>query len=199
MHHIMIDLETWGVRPGCAIRSIGAVEFEVDGRTGDSFYRNVDQRSCEVIGLTIDPETRDWWARQPSDVQAILNKNPEPIRKVAREFYDWFRSCGPADRTRVWAHGASFDPPIWQKAVESGGGAVPWSYFNIRDTRTLYDMVMLDVRDMARDGQAHSALDDCLFQVRCVAAAYQRFDLKSKAYLETVTRRPEPAAPDVFG
>ena len=25
MSHIMVDLETWGVRPGCALRSIGAV------------------------------------------------------------------------------------------------------------------------------------------------------------------------------
>lgn len=202
MHHVMLDLETYGVRPGCIVRSIGAVEFEIDGRTGDQFYRNIEQRSCEMVGLTMDPETRAWWARQPGDVQAILKKDPKPLREVANDFYKWFRGIGPGDRVRVWAHGASFDGPIWQAAAEAAGGATPWAHWNLRDTRTLYDVSLLDPRDMQRDGKAHSALDDCLFQIRCVANAYQRIELKSSDYLmglkgREVTRK-QPPEEDVF-
>ena len=197
MHHVMLDLETFGVRPGAVIRSIGAVEFEVDGRLGDTFYRNIDQRSCEVLGLTIDPETRDWWARQPGDVQAILKKDPQPLRAVATDFYKWFRGCG-GQAVRVWSHGAAFDTVLWQAAVEAGGGAVPWPHWQVRDTRTLFDMTLLDIRDIDRDGKAHSALDDAIFQVKCVVAAYQRFDLKSTAYLREVAKTAPPAT-DVFG
>jgi len=202
MHHIMLDLETFGVRPGCVIRSIGAVEFEIDGTTGDRFYANIDQRSCEVVGLTIDQKTADWWRQQPAAVQALLTKDPQPLRTVVRDFYHWFRGKGPADRTRLWAHGAAFDPVIWQAACEAVGlEGVPWSYFNVRDTRTLFDFTLFDVRDMERDTSPHSALDDCLFQVKCVAAAYQRFELKPADYLRGIKDRAEPKQPpkaDVF-
>jgi hypothetical protein len=205
MHHVMLDLETFGVRPGCVIRSIGAVEFEIDGKTGDTFYANIEPRSCEVVGLTIDPKTRDWWLQQPGAVQAIFKKDPQTLRAVVRDFYGWFRSKGPADKIRVWAHGAAFDPPIWQAAAEAVGlDGVPWSYWNVRDTRTLYDFTLFDVRDMERDSLPHSALDDCLFQVKCVAAAYQRFELKTpgQTYPPPLDKQvlPNPKKPitDVF-
>jgi hypothetical protein len=196
MHHVMLDLETYGVRPGSIVRSIGAVEFEIDGTTGDRFYRNIEQRSCEVAGLTIDPETKAWWATQPGDVQALLKKDPRPLREVAADFWHWFRGVG-GDRVRMWSHGASFDGPIWQAAVEAAGGAVPWAHWNTRDTRTLYDIALFDVRDMERDSKAHSALDDCLFQIKCVAAAYQRINLKGSDYLKAIKPRTPPEE-DVF-
>ena len=31
MSDVMLDLETWGTRPGCAIRSIGACVFNPNG------------------------------------------------------------------------------------------------------------------------------------------------------------------------
>src|SRR6185295_14509047 len=130
MHHVMLDLETFGVRPGSVIRSIAAVEFEVDGRTGDRFYRNVDRRSCEIAGLTIDPETVAWWRTQPAEVEALLRKDPRPLVEVARDFYKWFNGIGPANRMRLWSHGASFDGPLWQAAAEAAGGAVPWAHWN---------------------------------------------------------------------
>ena len=195
MHHIMLDLETFGVRPGCVIRSIGAVEFEIDGATGDTFYRNIEQRSCEIVGLTVDPRTRDWGLQQPHEVQEILKKDQQPLRQVVGDFDKWFWSKGPADKTRVWAHGASFDPVLWQAACAACGlEGVPWSYWNVRDTRTLFDFTLFDVRDMERDGKAHSALDDCLFQVKCVAKAYQRFELKGT---DPARAAPKPIA-DVF-
>jgi hypothetical protein len=182
MHNVMLDLETFGVRPGCVIRSIGAVEFEIDGAIGDTFYRNIEPHSCEVAGLTVDPETRAWWSRQPGDVQAILKKDQKPLRDVANDFYKWFGSVGPHDKTRVWSHGAAFDSVLWQAAAEAVGSAVPWSYWNIRDDRTVHELAAFDIRDVFRDGNAHSALDDALFQVRCLAAAWRRITIRADVF-----------------
>ena len=41
---VMVDLETWGTKPGCAIISIGAVSFGPDG-LGEEFYTALD-RDC---------------------------------------------------------------------------------------------------------------------------------------------------------
>lgn len=62
LNHCMLDLETFGTKPGSVIRSIGAVMFDLDGRTGPEFYRNIDEESCVKAGLTYDPSTVSWWA-----------------------------------------------------------------------------------------------------------------------------------------
>ncbi len=62
MNHLMLDLETWGTAPGSALRSIGAVFFDLDGKTGETFYRNIDKQSCLDAGLKIDPATVSWWS-----------------------------------------------------------------------------------------------------------------------------------------
>jgi hypothetical protein len=164
------------------IRSIGAIEFELDGAVGDKFYANIDLPSCTVVGLTVDPKTRDWWLQQPGDVQAILKTNQQQLRAVVSDFHRWFSSVGPSDKTRVWSHGAAFDLPIWQAAAEAVGSAVPWSYWNIRDDRTVHDLAAFDIRDVFRDGAAHSALDDALFQVRCLAAAWRRITIRADVF-----------------
>ena len=73
MRHVMLDLETLGKLPGCAILSIGAVYFELEtGRLGDEFYLNVDPASCTRAGLTIDGETLGWWMQQEAAAWAAV-------------------------------------------------------------------------------------------------------------------------------
>lgn len=68
MNHCMIDLETMGTSPGCAIASIGAVIFDPerphDGSTAPEFYAVVDLASCQSVGLTMDAGTVYWWLTQ---------------------------------------------------------------------------------------------------------------------------------------
>ncbi len=59
MKHVMIDLETMGNKPGCAILSLGAVDFGQDKDKrwlmGDkTFYRELNLQSCIDAGLHID-------------------------------------------------------------------------------------------------------------------------------------------------
>lgn len=63
MRNVMIDLETFGTRPGSVIVSIGAVEFSMDG-IGEAYYRAIDVASSLLAGLTIDEITVKWWREQ---------------------------------------------------------------------------------------------------------------------------------------
>ncbi|MGO3930827.1 3'-5' exonuclease [Rhodopseudomonas pseudopalustris] len=166
----MIDLETFGTRPGCVIRSIGAVQFDLDGNTGATFYRNISKQSCLDVGLVVDPATERWWAEQAPAAQRALSNDQRPLREVAEEFRAWFT----ANAEFAWGHGASFDPPLWEAACVAAKALVPWKFWNVRDTRTVYHVFNFETRDLRRRGVHHNALDDAIYQVDCVAAALKK-------------------------
>ena len=172
MVDIMLDLETWGTRPGCAIRSVGAVAFDRrGGDLGGEFYRNVDTWSCLDAGLRVDPKTRAWWRQQSDEARAALEADKVELLIVATGFHDWLAKHGTPC---VWSQGASFDLPIWEAAALAVGIAVPWRFWNHRDTRTAYDLAGLDHRALPRGGVAHSALDDAKHQARLVQEAVKK-------------------------
>ena len=185
MTHVMIDLETWGLVPGCAVRSIGAVAFDPRGARGATFYENI--ATDDSLGLTRDPDTVRWWAEQSDAARAALLVNQQPLARVVNQLHLWLDEQRP---THVWSHGASFDLPIWQVAASKLGARVPWDHRAVRDTRTLFEIAGLDVRTVPQVGTSHNALDDACFQADCVIAAYRLLDAKT-------AERPsgEPAFP----
>lgn len=168
MKHVMLDLETWGLAPGSALRNLGAVEFELDGRMGQTFYRNIDRQSCVDAWLRIDLATEKWWASQSTAAKTQLEANQRPIAEVLGEFFQWFTTTGAQC---VWAQGAAFDPVLVECAAGLCQLRVPWKFWNVRDTRTVYDLFGFDPRNVIRSGTAHNARDDARYQVQCVAAA----------------------------
>lgn len=174
MKHVMLDLETMGTRPGSVILSIGAVFFDLNGATGETFYRNISGKSCIDAGLKVDPKTREWWSRQSAEARAAVTTDQRPLDQVATDFSNWFRARGGVF---VWGQGASFDPPLWEAASEATGRSAPWRFWNIRDTRTVYDVFGFDAKSFPRDGTYHNALDDALHQVKCVAAALSKHNV----------------------
>lgn len=168
--HVMLDLETMGTRPGCVVRSIGAVAFHLTGEILDEFYCNIDWASCVLAGLTVDNKTVEWWARQSEHARASLDRDAIPLLEACRAFHAWCRKVG---LTRVWGHGANFDPPVWEAACLAAGVSVPWKYSQVRDTRTMFDLCGYDFSGFAREGTHHHALDDARNQARYLAKAWQ--------------------------
>lgn len=165
--HIMLDLETFGTKPGSVLRSIGAVAFDLSGKTGVEFYRNISEQSCLDAGLTKDQSTVDWWAQQSPESQTALLIDPQPLPTVVAEFHRWFSVNG----VYVWSHGANFDEPLWQAASRAVGQTPPWKFWNSRCTRTTYHIMNFDPRSVARQGTYHNALDDAKYQAQCVSIA----------------------------
>lgn len=181
--HVMLDLETWGIKPGAALRSIGAVVFGLSGGIGAEFYRNIDKHSCLAAGLHIDPETEKWWSRQSREAQAALDLDPRPLDEVAADFSNWFRAeVGEF----VWSQGANFDGVLWEHASLAVGRSVPWKFFNTRDTRTAYQICGFNPASMPRAGTYHNALDDAKHQARAIQTALGNAAKRSAAIAEVV-------------
>lgn len=176
MIHAMIDLETWGTAPGCVVRSIGAIAFNLE--TGVEFapwfYANISSQSCLDVGLKIDPETARWWEGQSDAARAVLEINPRPLAEVVHFFFCWYEELRVET---VWSHGLGFDVPVWEAAVRAldPTARVPWGYRDGRDTRTLFSLVP-DFRhdSISFEGEKHDALADARHQARLVVAAYKK-------------------------
>jgi len=170
MTHAMVDTETFGIEPGCAILSIGAVIFDPRGRGHiEPFYRTIDLVSCVMLGFDINSDTVDWWKKQSPEAQEALSVNTAHIKEVLAAFEKW---CIDNKVDRLWCHGATFDGPIITKAFQLVGMKAPYRYTQVRDTRTIYDMFGIDLTTIPRVGTHHNALDDAIFQVNAVQEAF---------------------------
>jgi DNA polymerase III epsilon subunit-like protein len=156
---VMIDLETLDVLPTATILTIGAVKFDpfgddVKNPTCEKFYVRVDVDSCDRIGCTISQSTLDWWANQS---QAAQNEAFDPANRIPIEdaLQQLYKFCWGAKR--VWSHGVGFDLIILENLFRKVGRSIPWSFWEARDTRTLYDIGINPNRPPVL---AHHALED---------------------------------------
>jgi hypothetical protein len=174
----MLDLETWGTKPGSALRSIGIVQF--DPRTagfGMEMYCNLDLEDQLKYGATQDKSTVDWWARQSEEAQAALMENQLPLKEAVHKVCEFFRKS----RCQfVWAQGSNFDPVLLEHTMSFINVNPPWRFYNTRDTRTAYGIAGYDTKRMPRQGTYHNALDDAKHQVRCVYKSYELLHGKSE-------------------
>ncbi len=170
--NVMLDLETWGTRPGCAIRSIGAIMFDPHtDELGATFYANISNDSCSQAGLHVDPKSAEWWGKQNPKAQEMLLTDQLTLTEAGERFDAWWRKNGGIF---VWSHGADFDAPVWAAAMHAVGREVPWKYSNARCTRTVYDIVGFNNYAVSRKGTYHNALDDARHQAICVQRAYAK-------------------------
>jgi len=166
---VMIDIETMGTTPGSAILSISAVMFGPSG-LGETFYAPIALASCTAAGLTIDPYTVAWWMKQSDAARAAaFRDDAEPLAAVLQQFTCWLELV---DAEKPWCQGANFDAPLLDAAYRACGMASPWKFWNVRDTRTLYELADVKV-DRAR-GVHHNALDDARAQAEAAVVALQR-------------------------
>lgn len=171
--HIMIDLETYGTKPGAAIRSIGAVEFNPYTLRdyGREFYQNICDDSCRQLGLDFDAETIKWWEEQGEKAQAALQDDKIPIKEVADAFRDWVQE---GHGVFIWCQGAAFDAVLWEAVCERLGVKEPWQFTNVRDTRTIYQVGKINTKAIKREGIYHHALHDAKHQALCVQSAFKK-------------------------
>lgn len=182
--HVMMDAETMGNRAGCAMVSLGAVEFDESGYFGRTFYRVIDLQSCLDQGLFVEGSTVNWWLKQGDEARQSILANPdgtkpESLNKVLLDFSDWLPRGA-----RLWAHGATFDPPIIEAAYKAAGLFLPWKFRDVRDTRTIYELAGVKID---RDPNTyHHALDDAKAQASGVQASWIKLKPKTPAETQAV-------------
>lgn len=167
MTAVMLDIETLGRSRGCAIVSIGAVEFGPDG-LGESFYRSVSLTSCEMVGLDVDAETVEWWLSQDDEARGEITGGIDLSNALA-EFTTFYRGAD-----EVWANAPAFDCEILEAAYEAVALAEPWSYDEERCHRTL--RAFPQAADVEPVGDAHNALDDAVYQAEVAYRTLNRLE-----------------------
>jgi len=159
----MVDLETLGRRAGCSILSIGATYFDAEGIASE-FYVVVSQASCEKAGLHTDPETLEWWEKQPEAARKVLEESRTGGMDLANAL-DLFGTF--IQGTKVWGNGSDFDNAILYACYAAVGKEVPWKFWDSRCYRTLKNL--FPAVKMTRQGTYHNALDDAKTQAEHAA------------------------------
>lgn len=189
---IMVDLETLGKKPGCAITAIGAVTFDrYQGRLGDTFYRVIDPVSSQNKGFTIDADTMIWWMNQSEEARRIYKKVDgnfiEHVSIVVDALNAFTAYCQTVNSKRrsIWGNGATFDISILEAAYDIMAVKMGWHYRDVRDVRTIVDSCPKILRDKIIDeckenfkGVKHNALDDAIYQAKYTSRIFQHMTWK---------------------
>ena len=171
---IHIDLETWGKKPGCAIRSIGASVWNntTGKRVPDAplLYVNVCKKSCFDKGLVFDADTVRWWEKQGNAAKAALEVDQVSLTQALTELRAWYRAVihTHGRHVSVWGNGKEFDVSILEACYAAIHQPAPWPFWASADVRTvvlLGQMLGIDVKGATEFvGTPHYALDDALHQ-----------------------------------
>ncbi len=167
----MVDLETLATSPDAVILTIGAVTFDpASNKIFDKLYYRVDVESCDRLGMTINDDTVEWWSKQSADVQteAFAEDNRVPIEEVIEKFHKFAWNCDA-----FWSHGATFDLVILDCYYRKLNKVPPWNFWQIRDTRTLFDLGYDP--EMPKEG-LHNALEDASRQAIGVQTIYRKLN-----------------------
>jgi hypothetical protein len=153
--HLMVDLETLATTPDAAILTLGAVLFDpYSSRIYDKMYMRVDLDSTTALGMKIDDNTIEWWSKQSAAAQeeAFSEDNRFSIQEVIEKFHKFAWNS-----EAFWSHGSIFDINILDTYYRALNKAPPWNFWQIRDTRTVFD---LGFDPELPKVTAHNALED---------------------------------------
>ena len=176
----MLDLETLSTRPDSVVVTMGAVKFDPFGAEVDTdrgFYVRVDVDEQLQLGRHVLDSTVEWWETQPEDVREEALGEGGRI-SLAEFTHQLNKFLVGADA--IWCQGPAFDIVILENLYRQLNTPIPWNYWQVRDSRTLFQ-VHGDPRAKERKG-AHNALIDCYYQARGVQDIYKQVGIKKREW-----------------
>lgn len=158
MADLMIDIETIGVAPAATILTIAAQSFDPfgNGHYPRHYYARISLESQE--DRTIDDSTLDWWATQPAVIreEAFNDEGRIPLAQALDELGKLIWNS-----KFLWCQGPTFDCTILEHAYKSYSKPLPWKYYMVRDSRTVFSLWP----DQPIPPTSHHALEDCRRQI----------------------------------
>jgi hypothetical protein len=156
--HLMIDLEGLATGPDTTILTIAAQAFDPFG-TGyydRHYYARVTLESQE--NRSIDNSTIEWWATQPEHAreEAFGEQDRIPLDQALDELGKliWHSKL-------IWSQGPTYDMNILEHAYKSYNKPLPWKYYMVRDSRTVFSLWP----EQPIPPTSHHALEDCRRQI----------------------------------
>ena len=154
---LMIDLEGLATGPDTTILTIAAQAFDPlgYGLFDQHYYTRVTLESQE--NRRIEQGTIDWWATQKeAQAEAFAEEDRIPLDQaldgLARLIWH---------SKRIWAQGPTYDMNILEHAYKSYHKPLPWKYYMVRDSRTVFSLWP----DQPIPPTSHHALEDCRRQI----------------------------------
>ena len=167
----MIDLEGLATGPDTTILTIAAQTFDPFG-TGwydKHYYARVTLESQE--NRAIDDGTIAWWSTQPDHAreEAFNEQDRIPLDQALDELAKmiWHSKL-------IWSQGPTYDMNILEHAYKSYNKPLPWKYFQVRDSRTVFSLWP----DQPIQSTSHHALEDCRRQIDMLQATLKHLDVK---------------------
>lgn len=170
---IMIDIESLSTDTDCVILEIGAVSFKRDGiGIVDSLVLRptIDEQTSQ-FNRKISNDTLQWWSNQdPSIVEEVLgDTNRISYQDCMEKLYKF---CW--NRNSIWSNGAAFDIVVMESAWKDLNMSIPWPYYSVRDTRTLYEVAGVSLKDKKyKTVTTHRAIQDAEHQAIVVQDAFR--------------------------
>jgi len=171
MADLMIDIEGLGTGPDTTILTIAAQSFDPLG-TGwydRHYYARVTLESQP--DRSIQQGTIDWWATQPTAAreEAFGETDRIPLDQALDELGKliWHSK-------RIWAQGPTYDMNILEHAYKSYNKPIPWQFYSVRDSRTVYSLWP----DLPRPPTSHHALEDCRRQIELLQKTLEHLNVK---------------------
>jgi hypothetical protein len=176
---IMIDMETLDTSPYCVILTIGVVRFDPygEGVSQKLELRPTIEDQTEIYNRVINDDTIRWWGEQSKEAQeeALGDQGRISFRECMDELYKfgW-------NRRAVWSNGASFDVVVaetaFRQVLSDRPNPIPWPFYTVRDTRTLYEVAGVKLKDGGY-ATTHKAVEDAERQAIKVQEAYRKLGL----------------------
>jgi len=172
---LMIDLEGLGTGPDTTILTIAAQAFDPLGQgyyNEHQYYTRVTLESQET--RSIQQGTVDWWATQPAAArdEAFGTENRIPLDQALTELGQLIWKA-----KRIWAQGPTYDMNILEHAYKSYGKPIPWQFYAVRDSRTVFGLWP----GLPKPPTSHHALEDCRRQIDLLQHTLRHLNVKELA------------------
>ena len=173
--HAMIDLETLDTKPSCQILSLGAVKFNAltNDEPHSELYIKPDIDQQDKLGRTSSDSTIEWWSKQdPKAMEEAFSADGRMnLDTMLDQLTKWLVGVDV-----IWGHGYGFDITIIEDMLKQRGKSLPWQFWQVRDSRTLFSCCKIDPRK-SMQSDLHNALADAYFQAKGVQMAYKELQL----------------------
>lgn len=170
--HVMLDLETLGVRNDAAVLSIGMVCFDpytglVDRNASLSIYIDLED---PLLG-SMDTSTVMWWLKQSDEARAALFVDERwSVRMACDAVAEMVETFGIK---YLWSNGPSFDEVILRSMFARAGKKWPFRYNAGRDFRTMLTLAEANGILLHKSPVAHIAVEDAAAQAAQVCTIWR--------------------------
>jgi len=168
--HATIDLETIDVRPQATVLSLGAVKFNplTSEEPHSELYLKISIDDQDRLDRTVSEGTLEWWGKQDPKImeEAFDQTDAVTVEDALAEISKF--SVGV---DTFWGQGYGFDYTMMEDMYRSIGRPIPWNFWQILDSRTLFRVCKQDPRKQIQN-DLHNALADAYYQSKAIQIAY---------------------------